>query len=186
MDLNDMMRYGNLGVVIISIIMIAVSGIFFGFAYFLMDSTQTAFEANDCVIEGNDIVSSCQDLWELSLYPFLEMKTILIWLSFFFVFTLTLAMLLLGYQTGFKPPMLGLLVIAELLITYGSLYIGNIYRTMIENVILRDIMIPFTVYNKVMLNFPWFVFIVSLFSIALGIVNWQRTRTNSSTGDLDY
>ena len=82
-----MMRYGNLGVVILSLIMISVSGLFFGFAYFMMDTTQAAFETSDCVIEGNDIVSSCQELWELSLYPFLEMKSILIWLSFFFIFT---------------------------------------------------------------------------------------------------
>ena len=95
-------------------------------------------------------------------------------------------MLLLGYQTGFKPPMLGLLVVAELLITYGSLYVGNIYRTLISNEVMRDILLPFTVYNKIMMNFPWFVFIVCLFSIALGVVNWQRTRTNTPTGDLDY
>jgi len=186
MDLEDMMVYGNIGVVLISIVMIAVSGLFFGFAYFLMDTTQTAFEANDCVITGNDIVSSCQDLWDLSLYPFLEMKDILIWVSFFFIFVLTLAMLLLGYMSGFRPILLGVLVIAELLITYGSLYIANIYRIMISNAIIRDIMLPFNVYNKIMMNFPWFVFIVSLFSIALGLVNWQRSRTNSADSDLNY
>ena len=186
MDLRDMMAYGNLGVVVISLLMIAVSGIFFGFAYFLMDTTQTAFEANDCTIEGNSIVSSCQELWDLALYPFLEMKEILIWLSFFFIFTLTLAMLLLGYQSGYKPVMIGLLVFAELLITYASLYVANIYGVLISNPIIRDIFIPFGVYNKIMLNFPWFVFVISLFSITLGIVNWQRTRTNSSSSDLDY
>jgi len=181
-----MMEYGNIGVLLISIVMIAISGLGFGFIYFMMDQTQTAFESNDCVIENNGIVSSCQDLWELSLYPFLEMKDILIWISFFFIFTLTLSMLLLGYMSGFKPITIGLLAFAELLITYGSLYVANIYRTLIENVVVRDMMLPFNVYNKIMMNFPWFVFIISLFSIALGIVNWQRTRTNSSTSDLDY
>jgi len=186
MDLRDMMAYGNIGVLLLSIVMIAVSGLFFGFIYFIMDETQTAFEANDCVIEDNGIFSSCQDIWDLALYPFLNMKSILIWFSFFFIFTLTLSLLLLGYMSGFNPMMIGVLAFVELLITYASLYLANIYRTLIANVVIRDAMLPFNVYNKIMLNFPWFVFVVSLFSIALGIVNWQRTRVNSSASDLNY
>jgi len=181
-----MMRYGNIGVLLLSIVMIAFSGLFFGFVYWTMDQTQTAFESNDCVIDNNGIVSSCQDLWDLSLYPFLELKEILIWLSIFFIFTLALSLLLLGYMSGFNPIATGLLVFAEMLITYGSIYIANIYRVLIANATIRDMLVDFTVYNKVMLNFPWFVFVVSLFSIALGLVNWQRTRTNSSTSDLNY
>lgn len=186
MGLNEMLEYGNIGVIIISILMIAGSGIFFSFTYFIMDTTQTAFETNDCVIEGNNIVSSCQELWDLALYPFLNMKEILIWLSYFFIFTLILALLLLGYTSGFRPITMGLLVLTEILIVYGSLYVANIYRILISNVALREIMLPFTVYNKIMMNFPWFIFIISVFSIALGLVNWQRTRTNSSSSDLNY
>ena len=186
MGLNEMLEYGNIGVIIISIIMIAASGIFFAFAYFMIDTTQTAFETNDCVIEGNSIVSSCQELWELSLYPFLNMKEILIWLSYFFIFILALALLLLGYTSGFRPISIGLLVFAEMLITYGSLYVANIYRVMISNDVIRSIMLPFPVYNKIMMNFPWFIFVISLFSIALGLVNWQRARTNSASSDLNY
>ena len=186
MGLEEMMRYGNLGVVVISLLLIAVSGIVFSFTYFFFDTINTALETNDCVIEGNGIVSTCQELWELSIYPFLELKEILIWLNFFFIFVLVLAMLLLGYQTGFRPIMLGVLVVFEMLVTYGSLYIGNIYRVFVSNAVLRDIFTPFTVYNKIMLNFPWFVFIVSLFSVVLGIVNWQRVRSNTPQSDLDY
>ena len=123
---------------------------------------------------------------ELVLYPFLEMREILIWVNFFFIFVLVLALLLLGYQSGYKPVMLGVLAMFELLITYMALHVGNIYRTIIQNTTIRDMLLEFTVYNKVMLNFPWFVFIVSLFSVALGIVNWQRVKTNIPTGELDY
>lgn len=186
MDLEDMMRYGNVGVLLLSIVMIAFSGLFFGFIYWTMDQTQTAFESNDCVISNNEIVSSCQELWDLSLYPFLEMREILIWLSMFFIFTLTLSLLLLGYMSGFNPIATGLLIFVEMLITYGSLYVANIYRTIISNDVIRDMLIDFTVYNKIMMNFPWFVFIVSLFSIALGLVNWQRSRVNSPSSDLNY
>lgn len=186
MGLREMMAYGNIGVVLISLMLISVSGIFFGFTYFFFDQLQTGFESTDCVITGNDIVSSCQELWQLSLYPFLELREILIWLSIFFMFTLVLAMLLLGYQTGFRPHMLGLLAFFELLLTYASLYVANIYRTLIENDVIRGMLLDFTVYSKVMMNFPWFVFIVSLFSVILGIVNWQRSKINTPIGDLDY
>lgn len=186
MDLNDMLKYGNIGVVLISIVLIAVSGLWFGFLYWGLDNIQSGFEGTDCTIEGNGLWSTCQEMWETALYPFLEMREILVWLSFLFIFTLVLAMLLLGYQSGFNPAMLGLLAAFELLLTYASLYVGNIFRVFISNETIRDMLVEFSVYNKIMMNFPWFVFIVSLFSIALGLVNWQRTRVNTSTSDLDY
>jgi len=71
-------------------------------------------------------------------------------------------------------------------LTYGAIWLSNIYRLLLENEIIRNALIPFTVYNKIMINFPWFVFIISLFSLSFGIVNWQRSRTNTSTGELDY
>jgi hypothetical protein len=186
MDLNDMLKYGNIGVVLISLIMIAVSGLFFGFMYWGLEEIQEGFQAQDCAISGNGLWSTCQEMWETALYPFLEMREIFVWLSYFFIFTLVIAMLLLGYQAGFKPVMLGVLAMFELLLTYGSLYVANIFRVFIANETIRGMLVNFGPYTKIMMNFPWFVFIVSLFSVALGIVNWQRTRTNTPTGELDY
>jgi len=186
MNTKDIMGYGNIGILIIAILAIAVSGLFFGFSYFLMDNVQTALEGANCVIPNNGIVSNCQELFELAAYPFLRMKDILIWASFFFIFILAISLLVLGYQSGFKPIMLGLLVVVEVFITYGSLYISNIYYILVSNPVINSMMTPFTVYNKIMLNFPWFVFIISLFSLTMGVVNWQRTRINSSNSDLNY
>ena len=183
---EDVMKYGNVGVIIVALLAIAISGIVFGVVYFFMDTTQTALEGASCTIENNGVFSSCQEMFEMAAYPFLNMKDILIWASFFFIFVLVAALLVLGYQSGYKPIMLGLLVLIEVLVTYGSLYIANIYRTLVSNPTMLSIMSPFTVYNKIMMNFPWFVFIVSLFSLILGVVNWQRTRVNTGTSDLDY
>jgi len=47
-------------------------------------------------------------------------------------------------------------------------------------------MIEFTVYNRVMLYFPWFVFFVGLMSVLLSIVNYQRTKTNNPREELNY
>lgn len=186
MNVNDVVSKGGIFILIISFVLIATSGLFFGVTYFFMDEINTAMESADCTIDNNVIVSTCQELWELALYPFLALREVLIWASFFFIFTLVAGLLIFGYQSGTRPTLLGLLVIVEILITYGSLHIANMYRILIANDIMRSMLSDFTVYNKIMLNFPWFVFIVSLFSIALGVVNWQRTIVNSPKSDLNY
>ena len=186
MNPNEIVSKGGIFLLIISFVFIAASGIFFGVTYFMMDNVNTAFLSANCDIANNSIVSNCQELWELSLYPFLALKEVLIWVSFISIFALVAGLLVFGYQSGTRPTMLGLLVIVEMLFTYGSLHIANVYRTLIENDIIRGMLSDFTVYNKIMLNFPWFVFIVSLFSLAFGVVNWQRTNINTSANTLDY
>jgi len=168
------------------LVFIAFSGIMFALMYYAMDVTQGAFESMDCDLTGNAFGDTCQDIFALVLYPALNAKSILIYLSYFCIFILVLGMLLTGYNAGTKPWMMGILVVVEIALVYGSFYIANIYRLLLENEIIRDALTNFTVYNKIMLNFPWFVFVVSLFSIALGLVNWQRARVNTPEGELDY
>lgn len=190
MELSDYIDFHSkksaIVLIITAIVLIAISGVFFSGAYFVMDKVHTAFLSTNCVIENNAFVDSCQDLFTMTIYPFLAAKYILVWLSFFFIMALTIGMLLFGYHSGTKPSMLGVLIVVEIAITYGSIHIANIYRILLDNPIMLEAMTPFTVYNRIMLNFPWFVFIISLFAIALGIVNWQRTPVNSPTGELDY
>lgn len=171
---------------ITGLVFIAVSGMIFAGIYFFMDTTQTALQGMDCDLTGNAFGDTCQDIFTMVVYPFLAAKSIFVYLSYFTIFILVLGMLLVGYNSGTKPWLIGIMVVVEVAITYGSFYIANIYRLLLDNTIIRSALIPFPVYNKIMLNFPWFVFVVSLFSIALGIVNWQRSRTNTSTGELDY
>lgn len=188
MELSDIFKSDKSAMIFLvwGLLFIAVSGIIFGLMYYTMDITQTALQGMDCSLENNAFGDTCQDIFTMVVYPFLNAKSILIYLSYFSIFLLVLGMLLAGYNSGTKPWMLGILVLVEIGLTYGSLYVANIYRLLIENDIIRTALTSFTPYNKIMLNFPWFVFIVSLFSIALGVVNWQRTRTNVSNGELDY
>lgn len=184
--LNDIKKYGSLVAIVISFVFMALSGALFGFTYYTMDVIQTSFESNDCVIEDNLLVGSCQDLWSISLYPFLNLKDMLIWFSFFFIFALVIGMLLYGYQSGKSPILMGLLVLFVAVTTYLGIELSNIYRTMLENDLFRSMMVDFTVYNKIMLNFPWFCFFIGLFAVMLSLVNYQKTNINKDTGDLDY
>jgi len=168
------------------LLFIAVSGFFFSMTYFVMETTQTAFEGLDCELPGNVFGETCQDIFTMVVYPFLNAKEVLVYLSYFFIFILVLGMLLAGYNSGTKSWMIGIMLLVEIAFTYGAIYVSNIYRVLLENELIRNSMINFPVYNKIMMNFPWFVFVVSIFSIAFGIINWQRSRTNTPVGDLDY
>jgi hypothetical protein len=184
--MSNMKNYGSISIIFFSMLLIFVSGLFFGITYFVMDTVQTSFESTDCVINDNLYVDDCQDLWELSIYPFLALKSLLVWGSFFFIFSLVIGMLLLGYQSGNNPVLMGFLIVIVIVATYTSMYVSNIYRVLLDNGLFRSMMTEFTVYNKIMLSFPWFIFIISLFSFILSIVNWQRTRVNSPKDALNY
>lgn len=177
---------GSITLVITGLIMIAISGLLFSGMYFFMDTIQDSLLATNCTIEGNVFFDSCQGMFALAVYPFLNLKAVLVYLSFFSIFILTIGMLLIGYQSGTRHSLMGVLVLLEIVIVYGAIEIANIYRTLLDNTIIQSAMIPFGVYNTVMLYFPWFVFIISLFSIALGIVNWQKSPVNRVSEELDY
>jgi len=183
---NTNSNKGSIILVITGLILMAISGMVFAGLYFFMNTIQTSLLSTNCNIPGNVFFTDCQGMWALIVYPFLNLKVVLVYLSFFSIFILTIGMLLTGYKSGTKPSLLGVFVVVEILIVYGSIHIANIYRTLLENEVIRNAMIPFGFYNTLMLYFPWFVFIISLFSLILGIVNWQKTPVNNFTDELDY
>lgn len=184
--LDNLSEKGGMTIIVVSIFAIFLSGILFGSVYLIMDKAQTGLASSDCVIEGNAYVSSCQDLWDMSFNKFLDLKSILIWVSYFFIFSLVLGLVMLGYSSGKNPAMLGVILVITVVTTYFGIEIANMYRTMLNNAAFFDMMLPFQIYNKIMLNFPWFVAFVGMFSMILGIVNFQKARINSQTSDLDY
>lgn len=184
--LEDMQNKGSVVVMLLSIAAIFLSGIFFGITYFLMDTVDVALQDIDCEIPDNAYADNCQELLEISIYPFLALKSILVWFSYFFIFTLVIGMLVVGYNSGNSPAMMGLLLVVTLVMTYVGIEMSNIYRTLLENPTMLSMMTDFNIYNKVMLNFPLFIAIVGLASMALGIVNYQKARVNTPTSDLDY
>jgi len=183
-DLNS--AKSSMMLVVTGILLIALSGLFFAGMYFFMNTIQEGLLATNCEITENVFFSDCQGMWEFVIYPFLNLKSVLVYLSFFSIFILTIGMLLTGYKSGTRPAFMGVLVLFELGLVYGSIHVANIYRILLENPIIRDAMIPFGAYNTLMLYFPWFVFIISLFSLVLGIVNWQKTPVNKVSEELDY
>ena len=178
-DPKNISSKSSIMVIAISMLMIFSTGVFFGIMYFVMEAAEDGFKENDCDINNNLYFESCQEMWELSVYPFLSLRYIIVYASYFFIFGNVFAMLVIGYRSGQSPAMAGMLMLIISLFTYASILLSNVYRTMTEVVMFREMMLPFTVYNRVMFYFPWFMFVVSLSSIMLAIVNWQRTEVNS-------
>ena len=150
-DPEDISNKGSIMLIALSMFMIFMSGILFGITYFALEATEAGFLENDCVIRNNVYVDSCQELWEWTLLPFLALRYILIYASYFFIFGQVLAMLVIGYRSGKSPAMFGFLIMIISFFTYASILLSNTYRTMISVAMFRDMMLPFTVYNKIML-----------------------------------
>lgn len=184
-DITDISNKNSIMVIAVSMLMIFSSGVFFGVSYYIMEATEAGFLANDCVINNNVYVDSCAELWDMTVLPFLALRYIIVYASYFFIFGQVLAMLVIGYRSGKSPAMAGFLIVIISFFTYASILLSNTYRTMISVPMFRDMMLPFTVYNKILIYFPWFMFIISLSSVMLAIVNWQRTRVNS-VADQNY
>ena len=113
---------------IFGLLMICVSGLVFGISYYVMDIAQDAFEGANCTLTNNAFFASCQDVWTMFIYPVLGLKTVLVYMSIFFMFILIMGMLLSGYNSGSKPYMLGFLLLVYIGITYASLWVSNFYN----------------------------------------------------------
>ena len=58
--LDNIKQYGSITLVIVSLLAIFVSGLFFGITYYIMDVTEVAFQSTDCVIQNNIYVGSLE------------------------------------------------------------------------------------------------------------------------------
>lgn len=172
----------------LSIIAIFLSGLFFSFSYYVLDQVQDKLEDVECQLPAYIDYADCQEWFEDTLYRILNLKDVLITFSYIFIFVLTLGMLIIGYHVGGKPIYMGLYFIAVIVLTYGAILISNVHRTFLENATVYDILQPFTIYNKIMLNFPWFVGFIGLISVGMSIVNYQRVKVNEPNPQtiLDY
>lgn len=172
----------------LSIIAIFLSGLFFAFSYFVIGTVQEKLEAVQCDLPEITGYTTCQEWFQDTIYNLLNLKGILIIFSYIFTFVLVLGMLVIGYQVGGKPILMGIYYVVIMILTYGAILLSNVYRTFLDNSIVYEIMQPFTIYNKIMLNFPFFVGFIGLISIGLSIVNYQRVKVNepNPTTVLDY
>jgi len=185
-SLEDSKRFGSMVFIAVALIFMCLSGVFFGVVYYGMDQTNTALQSANCTIDNNSLVSNCQELFSYSFYPVLALRSLLVWFSYFFIFGLVISMLVIGYKSGSSPVLMGVNVIFTILFTYGAIEISNVYRVMLDNDLFRSMMLEFVVYNKIMVYFPWFTFMICLAALGLGIVNFQKAVVNEDPDINNY
>ena len=183
--LDNIQKKGGLVLILVSLALIFLSGLFFGFSHYVMETVDLELREVNCDIPNNIYFDDCQDMFSLSIYPFLGLRTIFIWFSYFFIFALILGILVTGYNAGEKPVLMGFLILALIVFIYLGIEISNIYRTLLENSFISSMLSDFVIYNKIMLNFPWFITIVGLLGIGLSVINFQKPKINTSS-QFDY
>jgi len=181
---NNIQNKGGLVAIVLSILAIFLSGIFFGGTYYIFETVETALEGVDCVITDNVYFDTCQDWFSMSIYPFLGLKSIIVWFSYFFIFALVIGMIVMSYKSGKSPALMGVLILSTFVLAYFGIELSNVYRTLLDNALFYEMMSPFNIYNKIMLNFPWFIGIIGLLTSGISIVNYRKVKPNQ--GDLDY
>lgn len=162
--------------------LIGVSGLALGLVYFVMDTMTTQFQSVNCIIPDNSLVSNCQELFQLSLYPILNLKYVLVFGTYFAIFWLVFGLFYMGFKTRKHPGLIIVHILLSLVLGYISIEIANIYRTLLSNETIYNMLIPFGVYNKIMLYFPQFMFFVIFISGLIGFIGIFKSKEQFDEG----
>ena len=182
-------NFGRVGkefvVNILSMMFIFLSGLAMAITYYIMDTVQTSFLTVNCLIPDNALITTCQEWFNLALYPVLNLKYILIFASYFWIFGLVFGLFYLGFKTKKHPILFAVHIMSSIIIGYLSIEIANIYRTFLTNEFLYDALVPFAIYNKVMLYFPQFMFFIIFLSGIIGFFGLFSGRGQFKEGNED-
>ena len=168
------------------IFMVFISGIVFSISYYIMARIHLAFLTVDCLIPQNVFVTTCQEWFNMALYPILNLRSVLIYANYFAIFGMVFGLFYMGFRTKKHPILLVVHILMSVILGYLSIEIANIYRTILQNPQMYEILIPFVIYNKIMLYFPQFVFFVVFISGLIGFFGLYKSlgQYNEGTEDL--
>jgi len=189
------MEFSNFTMLITFLVIVFVSGILAGVIYYdmeLIDSTlQTVnfplpLENNATAVSLN--VTDFQGILNITVYPILGLRTSLPYLVYFMIFGLIIALGMTAYLSSKNPIFFVLHILFTSLITYFSLILSNTYMTLLNNPFINSMMLPFSIYNKVMLYLPQIIFFTSLLFGVIAFVNLIKPQNASqiSAGSLQY
>jgi len=171
---------------ILAMFVIFLSGLFMGIAYWVMGSVKNSFEKVNCLIIDNIYFTSCQDWFTLSIYPLLQLKEMLIWFSYFYIFGIIFGLFYLGWKVRKHPSLIAVHVVLSIIVTYLSIEIANVYRVLLQNEFMYAIFQPFVIYNKIMLYLPTFMFVAVFLSGLLGFFGFWKDKELEGDNSLAY
>ncbi len=101
------------------------------------------------------------------------------------IFGAVFGLFFMGFRTKKHPSLLVVHILVSIILGYLSIEIANIYRTMLEIPVVTEILLPFGIYNKIMLFFPQFMFFVIFLSGLIGFMGIFRSAGQFSQGNED-
>ena len=166
-------------------IWIFASGIIFAITYFILSTIHTAFLTVDCLIPSNVYFTTCQEWFDMTLYPFFELRYLLVFMNYFAIFGFVFALFFMGFKTKKHPVLLVVHIVTSIIIGYLSIEIANIYRLILQNPIMYSMLTEFGIYNKIMLYFPQFMFFVIFISGLIGFFGIFKSVGQFDQGNED-
>ncbi len=168
----------------VALFCIFLSGLFMAISYYVLAAIEAAFLAVDCLIPNNLYVSTCQEWFAISIYPALELRSILLFASYFYIFGIVFGLFYLGFKTRKHPSLFVVHMISSIIFGYMAIEIANVYRSLLQNPLMFEILTPFVIYNKIMLYFPQFMFFVIFLSGIIGLMGIVKGKFNEGVDEI--
>lgn len=174
-------------ILIIFLVATFVSGILAAIIYYdmeIMDSTlhqvdfQIPIQDNSTVNNEYKNISTFQDILEVVVYPVLELRYSLPYLTYFMIFGLIMAMFVTAYISSKNPVFFVLHILFLLVVTYFCNILSNAYQTILENPFMNTLLVNFQIYNKVMLYLPQIIFFTGLLFGVIAFINLLKPQSN--------
>ena len=179
--------FSNLIILVIFLVVVSIAGLLAGLLYFDINILQTNLMTVNfpLPIENNATaqqinVTDFQDIMGIVVYPILNLKSSLPMLTYFMVFAFIIALGMTAYLSSKNPLFFVLHLLFMILMTYFCIIISNMYIDLMSNPFINEMMIQFTIYNKLMFYLPQVVFFTSLVFGVISFINLMKPQTNNA------
>lgn len=186
------MEFSNLWMMVVFLVVVFVSGLLAGLIYYDMQVMDSAIQTINFQIPiqdnstiTNSSITDFQDIMAITVYPILGLRTSLPSLVYFLIFGFIIALGMTAYMSSKNPIFFVVHILFLSLMTYFSIILSNTYADLLTNSFINSMMIPFTIYNKIMLYLPGIIFFTGLLFAVIAFVNLIKPTNNqqgSATG----
>ena len=189
----DAGMFNNLTILVIFLVVVSVAGLLAGIVYYDMNIVETTLKTIDFAlpIQQNSTglasnMTHFQDIMKIVVYPFLDLKDSLPYLTYFMVFGFIIALGMTAYLSSKNPVFFVLHILFLFLMSYFCIIISNMYIGLMSNPFINNMMINFTIYNKLMFYLPQIVFFTGLLFGTIAFINLIKPQTPGTTGSVQY
>jgi len=187
------MKFDNLLIMVLFLAVIMAGGLLGGAVYTEFKVLQTSLQDIDFVIpgarnstEGVANVTTFQEVLDITIYPLFYLTDSLPYLVYFMCFAFIIGLAIVAYLSSKNPIFFILHLLFTLVLTYLAIILSNTYAELLTNPFINNMMIDFSVYNKIMLFLPQIFFITSIVFAGIAFVNVIKPSTKDSPYGINY